>query len=652
MNRQDKLLGLLVAAAAFAAFSPALSAGFVSWDDSLLIVDNPLIRGLSMDHLHAMATSVLGGIWQPVSWLSLALDHRIWGLEPAGFHLTNLLIHSATAALFYFACLRLLEGRRWAALLAALFFALHPLRVESVAWVSDRKGLLSGFFCVAAVLAHLQGRTRAAAAAFALSLMSKASSLPLPLALVVLEMHPLGRLSTNPRKWGGRSQRPVWRALAPLFLLSASAFAVGLLAAGAAGVITRQTSPGFAWTVSRALYGLLFYPLKTLWPTGLSPYYPPLPWFGRGSWELVACAALVAGITGAVAASARRRPAIAAGLAVYALMLLPMLGLIQHGILYAAADRFSYLPGLAFAVLFGAALDRGRAGRALAAAWLLALAAAAWGQCGIWQDSWTLWSAAAARAPGAVASGELGGALLRTGRTQEAIVLLRESVRDPVAASTVYVNLGAALQKQGAEIQAREAWRLGLAAAPSAELYALLGASRTKVDIVTGTALLRSAVLAEPGRASWRVDLADALARAGHGDEAQREYAVALGLEPGLGRAHNNLGLMLARKGRTAEAVAQYRAALYDPAARAEAHHNWGNAFLAEGRTADAERHYREALRLDPALSNAQVNLGNVLARRGSFHEAASLYRAALKKDARSIEARANLRAVAPFLRK
>ena len=111
MNRQDKLLGLFVATAAFAAFAPALSAGFVSWDDSLLIVDNPLIRGLTGDHLRAQAVSVLGGIWQPLTWLSLALDHSLWGLEPAGFHLTNLLIHSATASLFYFVCLRLLKGR-------------------------------------------------------------------------------------------------------------------------------------------------------------------------------------------------------------------------------------------------------------------------------------------------------------------------------------------------------------------------------------------------------------------------------------------------------------------------------------------------------------------------------------------------------------
>jgi tetratricopeptide (TPR) repeat protein len=650
VNRNDTAHGLLVAAVAFAVFTPVFSAGFVSWDDGIFILDNPWIRGFTPAHVRWMASSVLGGIWQPLSWLSLALDHSLWGLEPAGFHLTNLLLHSATAALFYFVCLRLLDGRRGAALLAALFFAVHPLRVESVAWAAERKGLLSGFFCMAAVLAHLHGRSRAAAAAFALSLMSKASSLPLPFVLVILDIYPLGLLPPDPRRWLDRPQRKVWLRLAPLFFLSAAAFVVGMLAARATGAITDPSSLGYAWTASRALYGLLFYPLKTLWPLDLSPYYPPQAWFGRASWEFAACAGLIAAIIGA--AAGRSRPAITAALACYALMLLPMLGLIQHGIRYSAADRFSYLPCLGFAVLFGAALSRNRASTALAAAWLLALGVASWRQCAVWHDSMTLWSAASENAPGSIALGELGGALLRSGNTQDGISRLRETIKDRSAPSTDYVNLGVSLQKQGLEAQAREAWRLGLASAPSAELSALLGASLTKDNITAGIALLRSAVLAEPEHASWRVDLGDALARGSRNVEAKRQYAVALDLEPELGRAHNNLGLMLAREGRTAEAVAHYQAALRDPGSRAEAHHNWGNVFLANGKAADAERHYREALRINPGLALAQVNLGNILARRGAFAQAAALYRAALKTNPRAIEARANLGAIVPFLKK
>ncbi|MEQ1919456.1 MAG: tetratricopeptide repeat protein, partial [Elusimicrobiota bacterium] len=270
----------------------------------------------------------------------------------------------------------------------------------------------------------------------------------------------------------------------------------------------------------------------------------------------------------------------------------------------------------------------------------------------VWRDSLTLWSAASAREPGALANGELAGALIQDGRARDGIDRLLETVKEPSAQATAFVNLGAAFQKLGRQEDAREAWRRGLAAAPTPELSALLGASLTKDDITGGTSLLKSAVLAEPARAAWRVDLGDALVRAGRSAEARRQYAVALDLEPELGRAHNNLGLLLDREGRTAEAVAHYRAALRDPASRAEAHHNWGNVLLAESRTTDAERHYREALRLEPGLARTQVNLGNILARRGAFAEAAARYRAALKSEPRSVEARANLRAVAPFLKK
>ena len=333
-------------------------------------------------------------------------------------------------------------------------------------------------------------------------------------------------------------------------------------------------------------------------------------------------------------------------------MLLPTAGLVQLGRPFAAADRFSYLPCLGFAVLFGAALANSRAGTAIAAAWLLALGSLSWRQCGVWRDSLALWTAASERAPGALALGDFGAALIEAGRREDGIARLRETIQDPAAASTVYVNLGEALRREGREASARDAWRRGLAAAPSAELSALLGASLTRDDIAAGIALLRSAVLAEPGVASWRVDLGDALVLGGRGAAARREYDAALALEPALGRAHNNLGLLLEREGRRDEAVAHYRKALRDPAARAEAHHNWGNALLASGKARDAERHYREAVRLEPRLARAQVNLGNVLARRGDYAQAAALYRAALKTEPRSIEALANLRAVSPLLRK
>ncbi|MCM2305187.1 MAG: tetratricopeptide repeat protein, partial [Elusimicrobia bacterium] len=597
---------------------------------------------LDPEHLRAMLTATRGGLWQPLAWLSLAVDRSLWGGEAFGFHLTSLLLHAGTSVLFYLVCLRLLGGRRTEALLAALFFAVHPLRVESVAWASERKGLLSGFLFMAAVLAHQRGRIGAALAAFAPSLAAKATSLSLPLVLTVLESYSSKRPPS----------RRAWLALAPYFVLSAAALGAAVLAGRAYGTIVDAEHYDAARRASHVLYGLLFYPAKTLWPANLSPFYPEPAWFGRWSWQLFACLGAVAAGGAAVWRARRAYPAVAAAFAAYVLMALPTAGFMHQGQFHAACDRYSYLPCLGFAVLFGAALGRSRAGTVLAAAWLAALGAASWRQCAVWRDSPTFWSAAYDRAPGLLARGELGAALIAAGETEEGIILLRRTSEDPAAPSTVHVNLGAALLKQGREKSAREAWRRGLAAAPSAELSALLGASLAKDDIATATALLDAALLAEPGHASWRVDLGDALARAGRGVEARRQYAAALELEPGLGRAHNNLGLLLARGGQDEEALIHYRTALRDPAARVEAHHNWGNALLARGRDRDAERHFRAALSLDPAFSRSSVNLGNILARRGSFREAAALYRAALKADPLSLEARANLGAVAPFLRK
>lgn len=631
---------LLVLAAVLAAFAPVLSLGFVGWDDQPFILDNPFIRGLSPTHLRAMAGAVVGGAWMPLSWLTLAVDHAVWGLEPAGYHLTNLLLHAAAALLFFEIGRKLLKDE-WAATLAALFFALHPLRVESVAWAAERKGLLAGVLILSSLYARLRSfesaRARAweaaALAAFALSLAAKPNGLTFPLALIALDVF--------------LRRRPRVLAYAPYLALSAATLAATLASTRAAGVESAPL-PGAAWGAGQALYGLLFYPWKTLWPAGLSPYYPPRAWFGTWSWELWA---LAAGAVAAIFALRGRRTAALAA-ASYALLILPTLGLARHGIAYAAADRFSYLSCLGFALLFGSALGKSRRGRALAAAWLTALGAATWRQCAVWRDPVSLWARTFELEAGALAEGNLGASLVNAGRADEGIARLRAAIALDPALPIRHEALGAALARAGRADEARAAWREGLAAAPSPELAAFLGASLTKDRILTGTALLRAAALARPDNAAWRADLGDALARAGRSAEAKREYAAALALDPALGRAHNNLGLLLEREGRTEDAAERYRMALRDPDSRAQAHHNRGNMLLAAGRGAEAERHYRAALRLDARLLQSQVNLGNILAGRGRYGEAANLYRSALKTDPRSIEARANLIAIARFLRK
>lgn len=644
---------ILVAAAALAVFAPALAAGFVSWDDGVYVVDNPLIRGLGLESLRRMLVATRGGLWQPLTWLSFAADHAFWGLEPSGFHATNLLIHAASSVVFYAIGLRLFGGRRAPAALAALFFAVHPLRVESVAWVTERKGLLSSLFFLLAALAHLTGRARAAAAALALALTAKATALVLPAVLLILEVYPLRRLPAFPARWLEPRYRAAWRPLVPLFLLSAVSFTVAVLVGKNTGVISSRVQLGAAWHVDRILCGLLFYPWKTLWPANLSPYRPPLPWFGLDAARSLAAAGLVLGLLAAIAAAARRVPAVAAAFAAYAVTLLPVIGIVQQGMLYTACDRFSYLSCLGFALLFGAAAARGRAAVLLASVWLAGLGAASWRQCAVWRDSTALWSAVLERTPGAVARANMGAALVKGGRVAEGRQSLERALAEDPGLSLIYENLGVAARRQGREDEARSYWRRGIAAAPSPELAALLGASLAEErgrDGEAGIMLLRAAVAGDQVPAARRADLAAALARAGRMEEAEAEYGAALALEPDQGRAHNNLGLLLERRGRARDAAARFRAALRDPAVRAEANHNLGNSYLREGRLPEAERRFREAVRLDSGLAQSRVNLGNILARRGDFGAAAAQYRAALKTAPGSVEARANLGAISPYL--
>lgn len=519
-----------VASAALVSFAPVLRNGFVGWDDGLYITENPLIGGLGLKSLGAMLTATRGGLWQPLSWLSLAADRAVWGLDPFGFHLTALLLHAASSVLFYFICLRLLEGKAKPALLAALFFAVHPLRVESVAWATERKGLLSAFFFLLAFLAYLHGRLRSALAAFALALCAKATALTFPLILLIHETYRARR----------RPDARALRTAVPFFALSAGALLLGVLAARVESLIGDITPLGASWRVARVLYGLLFYPLKTLWPAGLSAYYPPLPWFDGWSWPIAACALAVGAATAALWRVRRTRPELAAIFAAYAVMMLPTVGLIQQGQLYAACDRFSYLSCLGFALLFGAGLARGRAATALAAVWLLALGASSWRQCAVWRDSYALWSAAQENAPGALALGEKGAALLTLGRTEEGISLLREATEGRRPQATAFVNLGVALSKLGREEEARAVWRRGLAASPSEELAALLGRSR----------------------ASELHNRANALAARGRVKAAEALYREALRLDPALSQSRVNLGNILARRGDYAGAAGLYRAAL------------------------------------------------------------------------------------------
>lgn len=366
-------------------------------------------RGLGLEAWRWAFTARVGGVYQPLAWLSWGVDYALWGLDARGYHLQNVLWHAIAAALAFLVARRLLAAARaarpgeptWsleaAAFFAALVFAAHPLRVESVTWIAERRDVICGAFSLAAALAYLKARQPArapgsliATATFLfLALAAKGMAVTLPAVLIVVDFYPLRRV--GPR---GAGLRAVVLEKWPLFLIAALFAAVGVSAQDRLHLGWDQH--GAAARAAQAAYALAFYVRKTAWPFGLAPMYelrPPLDWTEPRFLTSVAAAAAAVGACGFWR---RKRPWLAAALAAYALALFPVSGLFQFGS-QLVADRYSYLPCFPFAVIAGAALRAGLSMRrvlasACAVAVAAALAAGTIFQQSYWSGNEVLWS--------------------------------------------------------------------------------------------------------------------------------------------------------------------------------------------------------------------------------------------------------------------
>jgi len=499
-------LGAVVAGVTLAVFLPSIRNGWVNWDDVDNFLGNPHFRGLGGANLRwILAGSVQDAHWTPLTWLTLSLDYVIWGMNPAGYHLTSLLIHSLNALLCYVLACRLLElgfgsgarpgDLRRAAIVAALFFALHPLRVESVAWITERRDVLMGMFAFSTLLVWLRacrsgadGRPArrwywAAVVCFAAALLSKVMVVGLPIVLVALDVYPLRRIGASHARWRTRLVRLTVVEKAPFLLLSAAAVVMTLVIAAQRTHATPLSVLGIAQRLAISAYGPAFYLWKTLVPWPLSPLYtlfhPVVPW----SATYIVPALGVAGITALTIAARRRWPA---GLAVwisYVALLLPMLGVVHSGA-QITADRFTYAASVGPAILLGAAVawcrqasrERriapalGRGVTAATLAWLVALAAFTIPQIGIWKDSVTLWrQAAEAEQESDIPIFYLGWALSEAGRFDEARTYFARSLARvppelPALRAQFLFHLGIVEQRSGrradAEARFREALRL------------------------------------------------------------------------------------------------------------------------------------------------------------------------------------------------
>ncbi|HEX4047658.1 MAG TPA: hypothetical protein VH309_07485, partial [Elusimicrobiota bacterium] len=408
------LLAALAAAAAFLVFVPSLSSAWLNWDDWVMVTRNPHIRGFGWEQLRWAFASSPTGAYQPLAFLSYALDFSLWGLDARGYHLTNALLHALNAALVFLGARRLMSlaspaspgEPEWAldagALFAALAFALHPLRVESVAWIAERRDALSGALWLGAVLAYLRAREPGRVprsllpvlALFAAACLAKGIAVTLPVVLLVLDAWPLRR-----------DLREAFVEKLPMFALAAGLGALAIVLQADARASWSWKDHGGAARLAQAAYALVFYARKTVWPAGLLPFYEMRPPILPFAPQFLASSLLVAAAAALLWRGRSARPAWAAAAAIYAVVLLPVSGLLQAGS-QLVADRYSYLAALPFAVLAGAGLrallrrPEGRAfalaGAALAAA---GLAAGCVVQQSYWRDSGALWSRVLSRDP-------------------------------------------------------------------------------------------------------------------------------------------------------------------------------------------------------------------------------------------------------------
>src|SRR5881628_897872 len=367
------LVPVVIALITSAAFLPTLQNQFVSWDDDKNFLENPHYRGLSWTHLHWMWTTHLGH-YIPLTWMTLGLDYLLWGMNPVGYHLTSLLLHVTNAVVFFFVVRWLLTralpspSERGYALavsagVAALVFAIHPLRVESVAWVTERRDVLSGLFYLVAILLYLracEGMARGrgwywlSVAVFVCALLSKSMVVNLPVVLLILDVYPLRRLGGAVGWWSEPAQR-VYVEKIPFVLLAAAASAIAVMAQSsvhAAASLAQLSVPG---RLAISAYGVSFYLWKMVVPLNLSPLYERPLTLDPSAMPFVLSYGLVLALTAIVLALRRRAPGLLAVWFAYVVVLLPVLGIFQSGP-QIAADRYTYLAGLGWALLTGAAL--------------------------------------------------------------------------------------------------------------------------------------------------------------------------------------------------------------------------------------------------------------------------------------------------------
>lgn len=575
---------LLLAVVTLALYNPVNRHPFVNYDDDRYVTENPHVRqGLTVETIVWSLTSTEQANWHPLTWMSHALDVSLFGLNPAGHHLTSVLLHVANVCLL-FLLLMWATNRLGASLFVAALFAVHPINVESVAWVAERKNLLCTFFFLLTLWAYGWyaktpdwKRYLAVVALFAAALASKPMVITLPFVLLLLDYWSFQQLSP------AKTPRPLRRLILekiPLFAMSAASAIITMQAQQGGGAVRSTTQFSLGVRIENALCAYAMYLWKMVWPAKLAPLYPH-PGNSIAAWQVIVSAAVLIAITAVVCGSASFRYQ-RVGWFWFLGTLVPVIGLVQVGEA-AMADRYAYIPliGIFFIIAFSVAQWSNRIHPALtlapAVVIISALASVTHGQISCWQSNEELWShTLAVTSNNFVAEDNLGGALILEGKEEqahphfEAAALINPS--DPMSHS----NLGTYDLQRG---QMRDA----------IEEY------QTAAGLTSDAGLL----------AQTYANLGAAYRAIGDYGQAEENYKRALKLNSNQFNAWLGLGLLAQRQGKFSEAITDLsRSVELQPTV--QGYLALGRALAQSGRNAEARLAYGQALKIAPDLAEAK----------------------------------------------
>ena len=620
-RHRNLLIGLCLTTAILAVYWPVLHFGFINFDDRTYVAENPHLRGgLTLRELGWAFTTGLDQ-WMPVTWFTRMLECQWFGLNAGAHHLVNVLFHIANSLLL-FGVLNRVTGAPWRSALVAALFALHPLHVESVAWVTDLKDVLSmcfGMLTIGAYVRYVEhvtvhgSRSKTfyglALLSFTLALMSKPMLVTLPFVLLLLDYWPLGRTRWAEAAIGERvklSPSQLFKEKLPFFALAAAAGVATLWGQRTAGAVASLERLPLGARIASSLLSYAGYLGKAFWPTGLAVFYPLN---ARLSWPAAMIAGVgVVGVTTAVIWRARREPWFATGWFWYLGTLVPVIGLVQVGIVQTMADRYTYIPLVGIFTMLCWSVPRDAMERRISkvAVWVATVALLAVCamltriQVGYWKNSETLFRHALnVTRDNWLAHGNLGMALEEEGKVQEAIAHYEQALWLKPDMVEAHNNLGTVLLQEG--------------------------------KIEDAIKHYGQALRIDPNNAQAHFNLGGALEQAGKREDAIDQYRRALQTEPNLAEAHNNLAVALMRLGKLPEAIEHFERALRIKPDYAEVHNNLGGALTQLGRTPEAIGHYEQALRLNPDYPEAHYNLGVVLEHVGRVPEAMGHYEQALR---------------------